>query len=526
MLRFLRTNVSIEKDRGKVIIFIVFCLFSMCIDVVVTYLNGSFIDQIVKRNNIEQLLNYSVILISGYVMSIVFRYVYGVVSTILREKLSFSLVSKLIEHLHYIPLLELKKYEASYLTERIYSDSSDIINFVLDNGIMFVINGVIGMSLIFYVSITNMRVSVVFICFLPIYILIYVFSGNKLAHKTEQVKESQNIFYQKMYEQISLTENIKVEASFRENDSYIRKIHDIYIKKFLEYTQMNEGIKALENLVSYGFYAVLLVLGVKEIVEGNLTLGEFTVINAYFNRVISIISYYLDFGKNLKQVDVSLKRIQELFDIKSEHNGDIILNEIENIKIKKLSYKYPDSKELILKNINYTFKKNNIYIIRGLNGNGKSTLGKIIVGLLENIDDVYINGYDIRRLDMYMLRKKVISILNQKIQFPYDKIKNIIEEKHYDTIQYLMKEDNFNLKEYLNSYPEELSGGQLQKLYLYKILQEKKQVLILDEPTSALDGQSTKILFKILQKIKKGRIIIIITHDMNFEKIADGILNL
>ncbi len=306
-----------------------------------------------------------------------------------------------------------------------------------------------------------------------------------------------------MYEQISLTENIKVEASFRENDSYIRKIHDIYIKKFLEYTQMNEGIKALENLVSYGFYAVLLVLGVKEIVAGNLTLGEFTVINAYFNRVISIISYYLDFGKNLKQVDVSLKRIQELFDIKSEHNGDIILNEIENIKIKKLSYKYPDSKELILKNINYTFKKNNIYIIRGLNGNGKSTLGKIIVGLLENIDDVYINGYDIRRLDMYMLRKKVISILNQKIQFPYDKIKNIIEEKHYDTIQYLMKEDNFNLKEYLNSYPEELSGGQLQKLYLYKILQEKKQVLILDEPTSALDGQSTKILFKILQKIKK-----------------------
>ncbi len=169
----------------------------MCIDVVVTYLNGSFIDQIVKRNNIEQLLNYSVILISGYVMSIVFRYIYGVVSTILREKLSFSLVSKLIEHLHYIPLLELKKYEASYLTERIYSDSSDIINFVLDNGIMFVINGVIGMSLIFYVSITNMRVSVVFICFLPIYILIYVFSGNKLAHKTEQVKESQNIFIKK-----------------------------------------------------------------------------------------------------------------------------------------------------------------------------------------------------------------------------------------------------------------------------------------------------------------------------------------
>lgn len=56
-------------------------------------LNGSFIDQIVKRNNIEQLLNYSVILISGYVMSIVFRYIYGVVSTILREKLSFSLVS-------------------------------------------------------------------------------------------------------------------------------------------------------------------------------------------------------------------------------------------------------------------------------------------------------------------------------------------------------------------------------------------------------------------------------------------------
>lgn len=535
MLKFLKENVSIENEKIKIVVFLILSVFSMGIDVLITYLNGNFIDLIVIKEDISQLLEYSGILICGYVMSIILSYGYQVLSSILREELSFNLSSKLIKHLHHVPLLEVKKYEASYLTQRVYSDSSDIINFVLDNVVMILVNVAIGIILLIYVATTNIKIFIAFICFFPIYVLIYLYSGNKLASKTKKVRESQNVFYQRMYEQINLVENIKTEANFSEYSDYLKETYDGYIKHFSKYIKMNTGVKSMENLLSYAFYAILLILGVQEIVSGNLTIGGFTIINAYFNKMISIITYYLEVGKGLKQIDVSLERMRELFAIEVEHNGDMILDQISEIKVKDLSYSYPDGSEKIFKNANYTFEKGNIYIIRGTNGKGKSTLSKIIIGIINVPQNVYFNGYSADQLNMYNLRKNLIAVLRQKIQFPYDTIGKLIsnenaekaENEEFDKkFNSLFFSEQFNLRRHWDSYPDGLSGGELQKAYLYKILQKDGDVLLLDEPTSALDEQSKQVFFELLQKMKDNKIIIVITHDPEFEQIADQVLHL
>lgn len=535
MFKFLKENVSIQKEKVKMVAFLMLSIFSMGIDVLITYLNGNFIDLIVIKDDVSQLLKYSGILICGYVMSIILNYGYQVLSSILREELSFNLSSKLIKHLHHVPLLEVKKYEASYLTQRVYSDSSDIINFVLDNVVMVLVNVVIGASLLIYVATTNIKIFIVFICFFPIYVLIYLYSGNKLARKTKKVRESQNVFYQRMYEQINLVENIKTEANFSEHSDYLKETYNGYIKHFFKYIKMNTGVKSMENLLSYAFYAILLILGVQEIVSGNLTIGGFTIINAYFNKMISIITYYLEVGKGLKQIDVSLERMRELFDIEVEHNGDMILDQISEIKVKDLSYSYPDSSEKIFKNANYTFEKGNIYIIRGTNGKGKSTLSKIVMGIINVPQNVYYNGYPVDQLNMYDLRKNLISVLRQKIQFPYETIGKLLgqgnikkadNEEFEKKIDALFFGEQFNLREHWNSYPDGLSGGELQKAYLHKVLHKGGDVLLLDEPTSALDEQSTHVFFELLQEMKRNKIIIVITHNPEFEKIADRVLYL
>ena len=86
--------------------------------------------------------------------------------------------------------------------------------------------------------------------------------------------------------------------------------------------------------------------------------------------------------------------------------------------------------------------------------------------------------------------------------------------------------EQFNLRRHWDSYPDGLSGGELQKAYLYKILQKDGDVLLLDEPTSALDEQSKQVFFELLQKMKDNKIIIVITHDPEFEQIADQVLHL
>lgn len=260
MIKFLKEHISLKEKKVEVIVFLCLSILTMSIDVVITYLNGNFIDLIIDKDNVGVLLSYSGILILGYIVSIVLNYGYQSLSLILREELSFSLSSKLIKHIHRVSILKIKKYEPSYLTQRIYSDSSDIINFVLDNVVMIFANVFIGGVVLAYVVSANTKIFIVFVCFLPIYIIVYFFSRNRLVRKTKEVRETQNIFFQKIYEQISLTENIKTEASFFEYDDYLKKSYQKYIKSFSKYTKLNTGIKSLENFLSYGFYAMLLVL--------------------------------------------------------------------------------------------------------------------------------------------------------------------------------------------------------------------------------------------------------------------------
>ena len=188
-----------------------------------------------------------------------------------------------------------------------------------------------------------------------------------------------------------------------------------------------------------------------------------------------------------------------------------------------------------LEGLNLELKKGEILGILGRNGAGKSTLLKIIIGLLETSNNIYINEYCIEQINMYDLRRKLISVLRQNIQFPYETIGRLIGKNIIEKCENKLSEQNFeefffnnqfDLRKYWNTYPDGLSGGELQKAYLYKALKKSGDILLLDEPTSALDEQSTLIFFELLQNIKNEKIIIVITHDLNFEKIADQVLYL
>ena len=85
---------------------------------------------------------------------------------------------------------------------------------------------------------------------------------------------------------------------------------------------------------------------------------------------------------------------------------------------------------------------------------------------------------------MYTIRKEQISVLRQKIEFPYDTIGNLVRKngngkKLFEgRVRELFFNRDFNLEKYFLSYPDELSGGELQKAYLYKILKKDGEVLI------------------------------------------------
>ena len=197
---------------------------------------------------------------------------------------------------------------------------------------------------------------------------------------------------------------------------------------------------------------------------------------------------------------------------------------MENIlEVKGISKKYQSKKSEILaiNNINFRVKKGEFVSIIGPSGCGKSTLLSIIAGL-ENktTGEIYIEGTKIERISDkvgYMLQRDCLlewrTILSNTMLGLEIKGKNNKEGKEY--VESLLKK--YNLYDFKDKYPSELSGGMRQRVALIRTLAVKPKILLLDEAFSALDYQTrimvTNDIYSILKK--ENITAIIVTHDIS-----------
>ena len=197
---------------------------------------------------------------------------------------------------------------------------------------------------------------------------------------------------------------------------------------------------------------------------------------------------------------------------------------MENIlEVKNIGKKYQNKEGeiLALKNVNFRVKKSEFVSIIGPSGCGKSTLLSIIAGLEEKTTgEIYIEGEKVNGISSkigYMLQRDCLlewrNILSNTMFGLEVKGKRDNVNKEY-VLELLKK---YNLYEFKDKYPSELSGGMRQRVALIKTLAVKPKILLLDEAFSALDYQTrimvTNDIYSILRKEKITAIIV--THDIS-----------
>ena len=209
----------------------------------------------------------------------------------------------------------------------------------------------------------------------------------------------------------------------------------------------------------------------------------------------------------------------------------------DNFNIKNLLFKYGDvNSKFSLEIENLIFEKNSISCVLGQNGSGKTTLLNLIGGHLNtSFGKMYLNGKDIIS---FPANRRPTSTLFQKIGlFPHLTVKENIEIALEPNTYFKNSKETlemaseilleFDLLELQNSYPDQISVGQQQRVGLARSLSTKPEILLLDEPTSALDFYNIRRLTNILKKIHhQSRVpyIILISHDLPFVlNIADSI---
>ena len=198
------------------------------------------------------------------------------------------------------------------------------------------------------------------------------------------------------------------------------------------------------------------------------------------------------------------------------------------VDIKKLTKTFSDgSRKLhVLKDINLQIDEGSIITIKGPSGSGKSTLLSII-GTLDNADsgELLINGMSIKdNTNIDKLRNKSIGFvfqfhnliseltLEENVSLP-----KMIAKEQLDKKELIELFEYFDLKDRMNSFPNDLSGGEKQRVAVMRAIINNPSIIIADEPTGNLDKENALKMMSLFQKLntEKKLTIIVATHDEN-----------
>ena len=191
------------------------------------------------------------------------------------------------------------------------------------------------------------------------------------------------------------------------------------------------------------------------------------------------------------------------------------------LKIENLSFKYPNAKKYLLKDVNLELDNKKIVGLIGDSGSGKSTLCKILSGYIDNYEgNVTFNENPLPKKGF-----KPIQLIYQhpeKVMNPKWKMKQVLEESWNVPDELL---DEFGIqKQWLKRYPQELSGGELQRFSVLRSLNPNTQFLIADEMTTMVDAiTQVQILDSVLKIVKKRKMgFLVVIHDTSLiETICD-----
>lgn len=218
--------------------------------------------------------------------------------------------------------------------------------------------------------------------------------------------------------------------------------------------------------------------------------------------------------------------------------SDLLLEKIDVIEFRRVSFGYAHAEDATLKNVSFTIKSGERVIILGENGAGKTTIIKLLLRLYEpSSGRILINGIDIEEYNLVSLRSHISALFQDYTLYAFSIKDNLTlgqkidDSKINDVLvqvslfQHISKLPMGIYTPITNQFLEngiEFSGGERQRIAIARQLLRNSEVEVYDEPTSNLDPEAAKNIIDLLFK-NRNKTIIIITHNLQFTELADRI---
>ena len=530
-------NKYIKKYRVKITLGFVFVVLSNLSALLPANLIGKSFDLIIEEINLytsssqsklfETIIVYSVLLILFAILKGVFMYFMRQNIIVVSRHIEYDLKNEIFKQYQKLSPNFYQKNDSGDIINRISEDVSRV-RMYLGPAIMYSFNLTTLISLILFrmVYISPFLTMVVILPLPLLSFLIYKVS-NKINRKSFDVQKTLSSLTNTVQEAFS---GIRLVKSFV-NENPLQNDFDQISEK---YKSVNIELAKINSVF---FPLVLLLVGLSILltvyVGGNLVLsdkvsiGQVTEFIIYVNMLTWPVTSIGWVTEVIQRASASQERINQFLNekdftifSKNENLKKVVFNNL--IHFKNVDYVYPKSNISAIKNLNFEIKKSEKIAFVGNVGSGKTTILKILCGILiPKVGEIYIDDVSFKEIDWFNFRKS-ISYVSQNVFLFSDTIKNNIslhnpkigDSKIITLLNKLAIYDEIlSFEDGINTHVGEggitLSGGQKQRIALARALISKPKILILDDALSKVDSDTeSKIIDFVLNEFEDSTIIL------------------
>jgi ABC-type multidrug transport system, ATPase and permease components len=295
-----------------------------------------------------------------------------------------------------------------------------------------------------------------------------------------------------------------------------------------------------------GYYAAY-GLSIYRTIQGAYTIGDLTLITTAIMQAMANIQQVFSTASGVADQALFLTDLLAFFEMKpkveSKANGIRISRPVQQgFEFRNVSFAYPGATRKVLSNFNFTLAPGQRVALIGENGQGKTTVVKLITRLYDPTEgQILLDGVDLREYDLVDLHSEIGVIFQDFMRYEMTARQNIevgrIEVPHtQQQIEFAAEKSlasdvvaklNGGYEQMLGRRFDggvDLSGGEWQKLALARAYLRDAQLLILDEPTASLDARSELEVFERFAELTYGKMALLISHRFSTVRMADRIV--
>lgn len=538
-LKRLLKIVDIEKK--KYIVNQIKCFSFLMIYTIASVIFPSFLSKIVDlgvvMGDVSNIVLYTTEMLICGILMVIFYYLQKVFFFKFGNDIVLRTKQKLYKKLNTVDILFWNQYKVGDVLTILDNDIEKLQELLTSDISELVVNICLCIGISSYIIILNPKIGILVV----VMSIIFAFIQRKVANKSKERMKKLRVTMGDFNSFSTETINNMPSLQMTGKTQYIKKMYadkcDELAKEGLDFTKTMCTVGMTGMSFNVLAIVIVLILGAVDVSNNLISVGLLFSMTIYVQRLYSPIVSIGNMFVKIKNFFPLLDNIYNvMFNEKNIIKGDYKHSSelMGNISFDNVWFGY-NNERFILKGFTETFNRGEIIGIVGNNGSGKTTLVRLLTKLCTvergkiEIDGIDINTFDMEYLqtqigvmtqNSYLLAEEFNNILKSEKEL--NRMKKFLEEMNFYESGNSILKGNFEVKENnLN-----ISGGEAQKLALYKLYLDNKPICVLDEPTAALDSNSEEKMIEFIKNHFKEKTVIIITHKPQILKICNRIIKL